>query len=95
MDINTQGAPSGVQNAQWWRWVALALVVIAILFGFYLYRLGVPGYGPGTAEMSGATEEKLLQQDTSDELPAIERDVSQTDLIDLDKELGDIDAQLK
>ncbi len=76
-------------------WVALALIVLAVIFGFYLYRSGGPSYGPGTAETSGATEEQLLQQDTSDEMSAIEKDVNQTNLIDLDKELGDIDAQLK
>ena len=94
MEINPQGDSSGVQKVQWWVWVVLALVVLALLIGIYFYKSGRLYYGPGTAEMPGATEEGLLRQGTSDELQAIEEDVRQTNLIDLDKELGDIDAQL-
>ncbi|MFY9461815.1 MAG: hypothetical protein WAP51_01270 [Candidatus Sungiibacteriota bacterium] len=94
MDINPQGASSGVQKVQWWVWVAIALVALALLGGLYLYRTGGLNYGSGTAETEGATEESLLKQGTSDELSVIEKDVSRTNLIDLDKELGDIDAQL-
>lgn len=81
----------GAMKKNWWIWIAVGAVVILILAWFL--SQGTPSYGPGTATEDQQTE-MLSQQSASDDLSAIEADVSATDLSDLDKELSDIESQL-
>lgn len=79
------------QKIEWWHWVIVGLAVVFFLYGINSYRAP----GPSSDEFSAKNQdEKLLQQGNSDELADIEKDIRATDLTDLDRELGDIEAQL-
>ena len=70
-------------------WIGIAVIAIAAaILAWYYYSPSWLPAGPDAATL------KLESQGTSDEVSAIEQDLSATDLTDLDKELSDIEAEL-
>lgn len=70
----------------------LVLAVALIFFVAVAYWLSTSGYAENllfTREIKQAQK-----QSTSDEIEAIEKDLQETDLSDIDKELEDIEAEL-
>ncbi|MBI1999290.1 MAG: hypothetical protein HYS74_01375 [Parcubacteria group bacterium] len=84
--------------------VGIALIIIVLaLGGFYFWGKELVQQGD-TAEIPAAADvlqeadaqlESLNQQGTSDEVQAIENDLTATDLDGLDAELKQIEAELK
>ncbi len=84
-------------------WVALGILAAATAGVWYYYAYyGSPALGPSPSVPSPETVSalpdeatmSLKEQGTSDEVGDIERDINATGLDDLDRELGDIGAEL-
>jgi len=90
---------SGLQQ-YWYLLVALVLVVFMSVGGIWFIKQGrfnpqpspTPFPSP-TAEADQGTE-ALDEQGSSDEIDEIEKDLDNTDLNNLDKELSDIESEL-
>lgn len=88
--ISPEQAPAASKKmAVIWIVVAVA-VLVGIGWYYFFYFIPLPSVPSGPDEATT----KLEQQSSSDEVSAIEQDLGATDLGDLDKELGDIDAVL-
>lgn len=71
-------------NAVVWG-IVVVVVIAAAAAAWYFYR-------PLPAPAEDNATKALETQNSSDDVNAIDRDIQQTDLNDLDKELTDIDA---
>ena len=95
--------PSGPNSALLITVAAIALIIFLAIVSYFLYSPRIPpgAEGPaptpvtsGTPTPADAEAAALLQQSPSDDIADIERDLNATDLSNLDRELGDIDAAL-
>ena len=83
--------------------LALIVFVIVTISVWYYYtrytadetKLGSSSSLPAGAENRDPSAEALRNQGASDEVGAIESDLNSTDLNDLDRELGNINAALR
>lgn len=76
---------------------ALIIVALVIVLAVVVAQRGIlkPLIPTATPLVSDDTQtQQLSQQGTSDEPAAIEQDLNDTDLSDLDKELSDIESEL-
>ncbi len=72
--------------------ILILAAILVILLGATAYWLSTNGYGENlvfTRELK-----QIEKQSSSDEVEAIEKDLLETDLSGIDKELEDIEAEL-
>ena len=88
--MNTE--KSEIFGVQKWQWGIVALALLGLVTFLYFYGSGTPYSGTETGDGDVG---RLIEQGNSDDISAIELDLGSTDLTDLDRELTDIDAQLR
>lgn len=70
----------------------LTLALTVVFFGVIAYLLTTGGLSLSSFDRE---INKIKTQSSSDEIEAIEKDLQETDLSDIDKELGDIERELE
>lgn len=73
----------------------IVVVIVVVLGGMYFWGQRIEKSGEDTAFENDAATESLENQSSSDEIAAIEADINNTDLQNLDTELNQIDADLE
>ena len=84
-------ASGSKSNKNWVYWVVVLLVILGAAAYWWLASdiLNAPTAGNSTEDQATAG---LEQQSSSDDVNSIEADLNATNLNDLDKEFGDIEA---
>ena len=81
---------SEILGVQKWQWLVVAFALVALVV-----FMNLSGERSPYPQAADDEVERLLEQGTSDELTAIEQDLSRTNLTDLDRELTDIGVEFR
>ncbi|MBI2454326.1 MAG: hypothetical protein HYV54_02010 [Parcubacteria group bacterium] len=95
---NNNSTSNGTGEGSRWAWAVTGVVVLALIFGFYSW----PKNGGETTQAPVNTEDAEADEYTaslenitgSDEVSDIEKDLQETNIDDLDKEVSDVEAEI-
>ena len=101
MEETNNTTANGEDQNNRWAWIVTGVVIVVVVAGFYMW----PQESSSPANTSeenqvvqqeevDATAAALRQVSPSDEINDIENDLNSTNLLDLDKEVTDIEAEV-
>ncbi|MEK7514233.1 MAG: hypothetical protein AAB587_00180 [Patescibacteria group bacterium] len=92
----TPAIPTPTSKPSMGAFIGIIIIILVIVFGaFYFWGKMVEEKSGSGAQTADTSVEMLNKQSSSDEVTSIEADLNATDIGNLDKELGSVDASLK